>query len=411
MKILVIEPVGFHLGFLGCYGNAWIDTPTLDALAVEGVVFDHHYSDCPTTVGAWRAWRTGSYGFPVLAGESPPAQEASDILSALQARGIPSVLVTDSPDSHPPNDGWQKVHRISNAKTKKPIAKDLFFESIHQLDSSEHGLIWVETNVLAPPWSVDESAQDYFSTDEENGEEPIEPLSHPVLGLLDPSDEMAFLRLQRTYAAATSRLDRELEELWEDLRQHNLYDSLMIIVTTDRGFPLGEHGLVGDGRPWLYEELVHTPLIVRMPRGAAAGSRIVALTQPVDLMLTLMDAFGLPSRGCHGSSLLPLIRGEQERIRDFTCSGLEVGGDVEYSVRTTDWTFLLPDHTGSGSLRPLRERQLYVKPDDRWEVNNVLQHHPEIAELLEQALRAFVKNPSQAHGWPSAGLESVNPNP
>src|SRR5262245_27950966 len=125
MKILVIAPVGFHLGYLGCYGNAWIDTPSLDALATEGVVFDHHYSDCPNTVGAWRAWHTGRYGFPVLAGESPSAQDAFDILSALQARGIPSVLVTDSPDSHRPNDGWQKVQPISDGKAKKSLGEKL----------------------------------------------------------------------------------------------------------------------------------------------------------------------------------------------------------------------------------------------------------------------------------------------
>ena len=186
----------------------------------------------------------------------------------------------------------------------------------------------------------------------------------------------------------------------------------MIIVTADRGFPLGEHGLVGASRPWLHQELVHIPLIIRMPHGAAGGARIGALTQPVDLMPTLLEAFDLTSLDCHGSSLLPLIRGEQERIRDYACSGLEIGGELEYSLRTPDWAFLLPENPSSGGLRPLlRDRQLYVKPDDRWEVNNVLQHHFELAEQFEQVLRTFVKNPkSQAQGLQSLGLETINPN-
>jgi arylsulfatase A-like enzyme len=392
MKILVITPNRLHLGYLGCYGNGWIDTPSLDALAAESVVFDHHYSDCPSTLGAWRAWRTGRYDFS--ASDKSP-QDSFDVISALQARGIRSLLVTDC---QPANDGWQKVRLMPDGKTDKNLGEkilELVLETIHQLDSSEHGLVWVETNVLAPPWQVDESSCDYFSpdTDEESADGLIEPLSNPTTDLVDASDEMTFLRLQRTYAAAVSQLDRTLGQLCEELRRHDLYDSLMIIVTSDRGFSLGEHGLVGDSRPWLYEELVHVPLILRMPHGVAGGGRIGALTQPVDLMPTLLEAFGLTSVDCHGSSLLPLIRGDQERVRDFSCSGLEIGGEVECSLRTPDWALLLPGNSGSEDLA-LRSRQLYVKPDDRWEVNNVLQHHLELGEQLEQTLRAFVKNPT-----------------
>jgi hypothetical protein len=410
MKILVITPNRFHLGYLGCYGNAWIDTPSLDALAAESVVFDHHYSDCPSTSGAWRAWRGGRYCFQA-SGKSP--QDSFDVISALQARGIRSLLVTNC---QPANDGWQKVRPMPDGKTDKSLGEkicELVLETIHQLDSSEHGLVWVETNALAPPWYVDESSCDYFSldTDEESADGLIEPLSNPTMRLLDSSDEMTFLRLQRTYATAVSQLDRALGQLCEELRRHDLYDLLMIIVTSDRGFPLGEHGLVGDSRPWLYEELVHVPLILRMPHGVACGGRIGALTQPVDLMPTLLEAFGLTSVDCHGSSLLPLIRGEQERVRDFACSGLEIGGEMEHSLRTPDWALLLPEDSGSGNLRPpLRDRQLYVKPDDRWEVNNVLQHHFELAEQLEQTLRAFVKNPTSQARIATPVLASINPD-
>jgi hypothetical protein len=44
---------------------------------------------------------------------------------------------------------------------------------------------------------------------------------------------------------------------------------------------------------------------------------------------------------------------------------------------------------------PSRDPQLYVKPDDRWEVNNVLQHHPDLAENLEKSLSAFIRSPTR----------------
>src|SRR5258708_22028059 len=47
MRILVLNTFGFHLGYLGCYGNDWIATPNLDRLAAEGIVFDRHFVRVP----------------------------------------------------------------------------------------------------------------------------------------------------------------------------------------------------------------------------------------------------------------------------------------------------------------------------------------------------------------------------
>ena len=49
MNVIVVVCNSLHLGFLGAYGNAWIDTPSLDRLASEGVVFDHHFPENLTT--------------------------------------------------------------------------------------------------------------------------------------------------------------------------------------------------------------------------------------------------------------------------------------------------------------------------------------------------------------------------
>src|SRR5260370_1450940 len=47
MKFLAIVASGLPLGYVGCYGNEWIATPTLDRLAAEGIVFDQHFADHP----------------------------------------------------------------------------------------------------------------------------------------------------------------------------------------------------------------------------------------------------------------------------------------------------------------------------------------------------------------------------
>ena len=152
MKIMVIAPAGFHLGYLGCYGNWWIDTSCLDALAAESTVFDQHISDSPSVSGAWRAWRTGRYGFPQSSCQV--SQESFDVLSMLRGSAIPSVLITDSEGIRPEDKtGWKKIHAISaerNASSRKKIWQSAA-QAVRQLSSNDHGLVWLETNMLMPP--------------------------------------------------------------------------------------------------------------------------------------------------------------------------------------------------------------------------------------------------------------------
>jgi hypothetical protein len=115
---------------------------------------------------------------------------------------------------------------------------------------------------------------------------------------------------------------------------------------------------------------------------------VPALTQGVDLAPTLAGLFGVSLPGAHGHDLLRLARGEVGEVRPYACSGLRVGEAVEWALRTPEWALLLPVQPAPGD--PPRATQLYVKPDDRWEVNNVVQHHLDFAEQLERTLRAFV---------------------
>jgi arylsulfatase A-like enzyme len=201
-------------------------------------------------------------------------------------------------------------------------------------------------------------------------------------------------------------LDSGVGLLVEELGRRGLLDSTAVVFTAGRGLALGEHGIVGDFRPWLHDELIHLPLVVRLPGGAEAGLHVPALTQPVDLLPTLLELLGLPVPECHGHSLLPLIRGESEQVRAYACSGLEWDARREWVLRTPAWGLVVPEARDDTSRGP----QLYVKPEDRWEVNNVVQHHLELAEELEKVLRSFVAatrapGPLRAPALPHQGAE------
>ena len=80
MKVLVLAARGLQAAYVGCYGNPWIATPNLDALAAEGVVFDRHFADRADAAGAWLdlARRPPSSAGPVAAGVDVRRQRRPD---------------------------------------------------------------------------------------------------------------------------------------------------------------------------------------------------------------------------------------------------------------------------------------------------------------------------------------------
>jgi arylsulfatase A-like enzyme len=407
MKVLVIAASGLHLGYIGCYGNAWVATPALDRLAAEGVVFDQHYADCPSAGGARRAWRTGRYGLPgPEADQQPAAESPDDLLTLLREQRITTHLVVDPSRPVPAEftQGWDYVSLVPQATGEgTPLERTIeaATQALDRFAAIEQWFLWIELALLLPPWELPTDFLDRFLREEEPDQDeeddigkeescPLLPLCAPTTGPLQVGDESTFRRLQGTYAAAVAYLDAGLELLLNELEERGRLDELLLLVTADRGLALGEHGIVGEHRPWLHDELIHLPLIVCLPGAAEAGRRIPALSQSVDLVPTLLNAFGLPIPPCvHGHSLLPLMRGAVKEVRPYACAGLQIGEAMEWALRTPEWGYLNPVRCPAEDTPRLS--QLYVKPDDRWEVNNVIQHHLELADHFQQTLGDFVK--------------------
>ena len=432
MRALVLSVRGFHAGYLGCHGNEWITTPALDRLAAGGVVFDQHLADVPEAAAARRAWRSGRYQLSPL-GPQPPT---SDLLDELRRKGVWTVLVSDGSRPLPKTftQGWDQieiVNRLTGEATFLEQTVETANETLRKL-KHEQWLLWVDLATLLPPWDVPaEFSEPYFrdeeepkasteeaeeeeeESEEEEGEEfveeepapeveeeeePLTPWPDPAPGPINTEDDIDFARLQSSYAAAVSFVDAAVDSLLEQLDRLGAGENL-VLLTSDHGQALGEHGIVGPYRPWLHDELIHVPLLLRLPPSLAQGRevqgvRVAALTQSPDVLPTLLEAFGLAvPEGVQGKSLLPLARQETAAVRDYACCGLRLGAASEWCLRTAEWALVLPGEQEPGD--PPRATQFYSKPDDRWEVNNVLQHHLERAEAFEQTLKGFVTAAAQ----------------
>jgi hypothetical protein len=124
------------------------------------------------------------------------------------------------------------------------------------------------------------------------------------------------------------------------------------------------------------------------------------LTQHADWLATLADAFNVSfDLPVPSQSLLSLAKAPAGRLREYAITLVKQADDCawEASMRTLDWLLLAPLHPDNQ-----RPTQLYRKPEDRWDMNDVLSQHPDVADHLELTLR-------RALAWMQAGLKGDPP--
>ena len=441
MNTVIITLRSCPVGALGFYGNEWIATPNLDRLASEGIVFDRHISDCPTPEAAHQAWRSGKHQTPRMNAPHEKLGGGGDLVESLKAAGVRTVLVQHTRTANDPAPdfyaGWDERFVVRPADGPASPMESLFHQLpdvLEKLRAFDSWCLWIEIDRLVPPWDIpqdvfDAYIEDLFEDDEpigiseprpsgssltpviendveadeatEDEDEEVEPepipvkrdpvpaWHNPTTGWFDVDDLPSWELLHRSFAAALTTFDADLGRLFALFRDRGVDQSATWFLTADRGYPLGEHGLIGYHRPWLHEELVHVPLIVRLPNAEEGGRRVTIFTQPADLMPTLLAAHGIASEAKDGVNLLPHLRGETRAVRPFACSGFVQEAASEWAIRTPEWAYLLPVRAHTDDDEP-REPLLFEKPDDRWEVNDLRIRNLGHADDLEKLLREFL---------------------
>src|SRR5437870_7917088 len=182
----------------------------------------------------------------------------------------------------PYGNDWIDAPNLNRLATQAVVFDQHFADFPGTVDPrwGDH-LIELHNFSLMPPWEPPVELLSEQFEDWEFDKEP-EPWLDPQPGFLDLANEQAFSQLQRTYSAAVRDFDAQVGTILSTAP-----DDAMVILTTKRGQNLGEHGLIGNHRPWLHEEFVHLPLFVRLPGGAEGGRRVGHLTQPADVAATI----------------------------------------------------------------------------------------------------------------------------
>ncbi|MFB6150740.1 MAG: sulfatase-like hydrolase/transferase [Haloarculaceae archaeon] len=130
--------------------------------------------------------------------------------------------------------------------------------------------------------------------------------------------QMDFVRSQ--FAGKVTMVDRWFGRVLDRLDREDAWDDTVVVVTSDHGEMLGEHGYVMKNYMPVYDALANTPLMIHHPDGHAG--RVDAVTSAVDVYATLLESLGaeVPD-ATHSRSLLPLVAGDADDHREYALYG------------------------------------------------------------------------------------------
>lgn len=211
--------------------------------------------------------------------------------------------------------------------------------------------------------------------------------------------------LKSLYDGETATLDNRIGVVFDYLKEKNLLDETLIIITSDHGDVQGEKGpYVLAHQLHIYDPALRVPLIVRYPESFPPGLKIKNITQTLDIFPTLMEILGIEDKEIwqqlQGFSLLPATKGKPKR--DFALA--ECQPPLESFARMMhldpDWDFrpylkwlkayYVQDHKYIWSSDG--QDELYNIEEDPLESKNLLQQLPEKAKKMRKKLEEFLSS-------------------
>lgn len=373
--VLVVTIDRLPAWILPAYGSTWVATPALDRLAAGGLVLDRVIATTTDPVATLAAIAGGAGG----------------LLGAGAACGAGWTVVTDDAAALPA-DLAAVARRVEvSAPARADVADEpeetvlgrLMAAAIAAVQAAAHAGVWCHATSLGKVWDAPEGFRDAYV----DPDDPPPPGGATVPGfrVTAETDPDLLAGVRHLFAGQVTLLDHALAPLLAAVPA-----DWCVVVCGLRGLALGLHGAVGPGADAPFGEIVQLPAILREPGGRWAGQRESVLAVPADLGATVAGLLGggggTPAGPWEGRDLAPVLTtGAPPRDRVL------VHGRGGPAVTTAAWHLVAGGTEGGEG--PARAPRLFAKPDDFFEVSDVADRSPSVAEELTALLQGFSGDP------------------
>lgn len=390
-NVVVLTIEGLSKNLIGAFGSTIGRTPTLDRFAAWGLTLDQCFCDGPDLESNLHSLWTGKHAL------QHDRNTEETLWHLLAASEIPACLITDSHEvaEEATAMGCESPMLLGREPVQAPAtttddcaAMRLFAAAAEELANTERqGLVWIHSSGLTLPWDAPLDLRLAF-TDPDDPEPPQE-IGPPAFEITDSTDPDKLTGWLQVAAAQVAMLDEGLEGLRQVIDSRSDADTWNWCILSPGGIHLGEAGYFGipDAGTSLplsarcTDNTVGVPALICQTVSECVGQRRSELYQLPDVQAAIAGLLGLDAQTpSWGRSFLE--SGFSQRTSDWPVehqlAGMQLGPDT-YWLRSPAWSALIEQDNC----------QLFVMPEDRWQVSNIAAIRQDICDLMRSSCQDF----------------------
>jgi arylsulfatase A-like enzyme/predicted negative regulator of RcsB-dependent stress response len=294
--VILISIDTLRADHLTAYGAKLVDTPAIDRLASDGIVFENAYSHVPLTLPSHVSIMTGRLPY-----QNGVRSNIGYKLDGNTQETLPRLLARRGYAT-----GAAVSAYVLRGETGLRTIFDFYDDSMEVYSSATLG------ELQRPGDQTLRAALGWLDRVEPHRFFLFLHLFEPHTPY-EPAEPFRTRYASRPYDGEIATADAIVGRFFDDLQSRGLYDKALIVLCGDHGEGLGDHGEAEHG-VLLYREVLHVPLIVKLPGRSMAGKHVAAPAQLVDILPTIVSAVGgkVPA-GLPGESLIDLAEHPETR--------------------------------------------------------------------------------------------------
>jgi arylsulfatase A-like enzyme len=357
------------------YGYDRQTTPAIDGLSAEGVRFSNAYTNAPMTLPSLAQLFTSKVF---------PTSTDATWLAPFIAAGVPSTAIVNNIFLAL----WQTVRRGPHgpdsfdrfAFAEYRGAREITDEAIAHLDRhpGTRFVLYLHYLDAHSPYTLIPPDADAFGDPAYRGR--VTQSFSDVGARADRYSPEDRQRVVDWYDAGVHWIDGNLGRLIDHLRADGRLDRTIVVVTADHGEELWDHGGFFHGQS-LHDELLHVPLVVRLPHGAHAGTVVERAVRSIDIAPAILEWANLPAPSSFsGRSLTQAMAHPNEPADVLFATATNRMFPTRYGLRTARAKLVETVVEG--------QRVLFDLAADPGEQRDVLADEPALASALGEQLAA-----------------------